>query len=182
MPKVELKVRNAIKGLIEAPDFCPFKQNEEVDIEVLNVSQTARGDGLLPSYRPIYAEVVNASICQLCKLCEFYTGPAADVLTSDDYAQVEKVLTANKEILTTVVNQVKFLQKQERIPLLVIVSFETLKNVVYQALDGPLFDKKLSVFVNTKAPICLLAGLPVYFSDKLTRCAVQVVGEVDWAN
>ena len=182
MPKVELKVAAARQGLIEAPTFCPFKTNEEVGREAVFTARNADDGEYLPAFRPILKDVVHASICQLCKMCQFYTELTDNLLTEADYDKVAQILTADQQFLTTVINQVKFLQKQDRTPLAVLVNYDMLRGVVEKVFDLPIFDKKLSAFVNAKAPLCVVAGLPVYFSDKLTKCVAQVVGEVDWSN
>jgi len=174
MLKIELKVVKADKGLIEAPEVCPFYKsipNEEV-------YQSTRLD-FVPS--PSGYRVIHASICRLCKLCEFYTSGDETVLLAEDYHKLVDILTS-KEFLTTVMNQVRFLQKNDRIPLAILISFETLRNAAYQAFEGSHFDKKLAALSNSNALICVVAGLPLYFSEKLTRSPVQVVGEVEWSN
>ena len=175
MPKVELKVVKADKGLIEAPEFCPFYKI----IPSEEVYKSTRLD-----YSPVPSEhrVIHASICKLCGLCEFFTSGDETLVSEEDYHKLTDVLTNSKELLTTVMNQVRFLQKNDRIPLAIMISFETLQNTVYQAFEGSHFDKKLAALSNSNAPICVIAGLPLYFSSKLTRSPVMVICEVEWSN
>jgi hypothetical protein len=175
MPKVELRVVRADRGLIEAPDFCPFA-------EILPNEEVRRTTSLTDFGSPSEWRVIHASICKLCGLCQFYLTGDDNIISEGDLKKVVDVLTQSKELLTTVMNQVRFLQKNDRDPLAILISFETLKNTIYQAFQDAHFDKKLAAFSNSNAPICVLAGLPLYFSAKLVKSPVQVVGEVEWNN
>lgn len=176
MPKVELKVFKAEQGLIEAPDFCPFaKKMQDPNKTVFKVTDLDH----VPA--PEQHQVVHASICQLCRLCEFQRNDDT-LLNENDLRLVGDTLTNDKDLLLSIVNQAKFLRKNDRIPLAILISFETLRNAVYKVYEGSHFDKKLAAFSNSAAPICFIVGIPVYFSTKLTKSPAQVVGEVEWSN
>lgn len=173
MPNVILHVIDAEKGYISAPDFCPFKKVISREFVGKSTSFT------VPS--PLEYTVVNASICKLCGICQFHATDTF-IVTEEDLKKVNDTITNDKELLTTVINQVKFLQKSDRIPLAILISFDILRALLYRIYDGDYFDKKVSAFANYDAPIAIFASLPVYFSSKLTRAPVQVVGEIEWNN
>ncbi len=172
MPKVELEIIEAKNGLIKAPSFCPYKK-QYIGVGHIN-------DGVID---PIYA--VNSSLCPLCKICQFE--PKSTELTSgsidlsqENKEKVIRSLQENQRFLDSVMRQILFLQKNERIPLAIFVSFNMIQDIIAKELTGEDYTKAIGLFTETDGPICFISAIPVYFSRKLTKSLAQVVGEVEW--
>jgi hypothetical protein len=165
MPDVELKVFDPRRGTIYAPDFCPFTSTEDGGDAGWSV------------------QVVQASVCQLCKKCTFYTDgvPAVykDSSLEDAQTLVRQAILADRGLLALIMKQIRYLQTKDRFPLAVLISFAALKQAVdaYEPTVGMLALQKV---LAQSSSIGVVSGVPLYFSDKLTKTLVQVVGEVLW--
>ncbi len=149
-----------------APDHCPFKFWDSY------------GEGL--NYRG--EQVVHSSFCSLCKLCSFTAAilkPELDIKVNEF---VNYLTLLNTKVSVLINNQNYFLRQKDRIPLAILISpeiFDSMLNVVYKD-DSVLLLQVKAHFVNNESPLCHILGCPVYFSRKLTKSDVMVVGEIEW--
>jgi len=160
---VQLRVVDASRGRILAPEHCPFS----VAIE----------NGILEGQM-----MVQVSLCSMCKLCDFQVQQVSsvDVLAVEEARTlVRQAVLADQSLLESCMKQIKYLQRKERIPLIVLISFDALKKAVI-ATGAPEGLRALNRVLVMEGPICVISGVPLYFSDKLTRSPIQVVGEVEW--
>lgn len=140
---------------IIAPDFCPYKVSEDVDIFI-----------------------VHSNFCPLCKKCNF----TQFLLNLKTQEFINYLTLINTEISSSLQRQLSYLRKQNRIPLSILISaevFESMLKLVYEG-DTTGYTNVKSYFLNNELPICYLAGCPTYFSRKLTKSKIMVIGEVIW--
>lgn len=146
---------------IVAPSHCPYSYVDDLATKT---------------------KIVHPSLCPLCKLCNFTPleiNNELDLKTEE----FKKYLTfINTDISTSINNQNYYLQKNNRIPLQILISpeiFDSMLNLVYR--DQPEILPKIKAhYINNETPLCYLLGCPVYFSRKLTKSKVMVVGEIAW--
>jgi hypothetical protein len=174
MTKIKLEVIDSFKGLIKAPDFCPYFR--EITQEYVGKGSTLTPD--INNNDPI--RIVNASLCNLCKLCTFVHDGEDIIVSNEDIEKVKKAITAYQPLMESLMKQSYYLQRNERIPIAAFLSFETLQEIIEPLFPEPYRAKVLSYIVSIETPICIIAGMPLYFNRKLTKSAVQVVGEVEW--
>jgi len=166
MNKIKLNVWKT-GPYIEAPDFCPYKFWDSYGEEASNRRQEF---------------IVHSSLCTLCKLCDFTPAllkPEIDIKTEEF---IKYLTLINTKISTAINNQNYFLRQKDRIPLAILISpeiFDSMLNLVYRDNLETLNQVK-AYFINNEIPLCYLLGCPVYFSRKLTKSDVMVVGEVEW--
>ena len=160
MIKVKLEVIGT-GPYIKAPEHCPYAA---VDT----------------SYSDILTMSVNSSICPLCKLCDFSLPKESLDIKTEEFVNYLTLL--NTSISISINNQNYFLRKNDRIPLVVLISpsiLDSMLNVIY--LNNPeMLYKVKAHFLSSESPLCYILGCPVYFSRKLTKSEVMVVGEVSW--
>lgn len=134
------------------------------------------------------AGVVHASICTLCKKCEFSiegepeeTASEVPGLTAQELHNVTKFLSEDPKISSSILGQHQFLRKENRIPLVILISSKTL-NAALDTVCQTAERKQLLIshYLCEGGPLCTILGCPVYFSSKLTLSPVQVVGEIQW--
>jgi hypothetical protein len=174
MIPVKLEVLDAQRGLIRAPSHCPFQFPLIMEMYP-DLAQQEDMQGLDIS-------AVNASICPLCRLCEFHSQdtPVETLpLMKDDRQLVHRAISADQQIMASILKQIRYLQTKGRSALVVLMSYNALQTVVSGAgyEDGEL---ALNRVTSMEGPICVVYGVPLYFSQLLTRSPVQVVGEVEW--
>jgi len=178
MPKVKLEVADAIKGLIVAPSFCPYFKT--MPREYVGKS-TAEWEPSLPENMHEPVNVVNASICALCKMCEFVQELDEEVsISNTDIDKMLKAIIAYQPLMESFAKQSHYLQRNDRVPMAAFLSFGTLQEIVYSAFQDIHREKVLNYFTSLESPLCIIANVPLYFNRLLTRSAVQVVGEVEW--
>ena len=145
---------------ILAPDHCPYSELVDVNIDI-----------------------VHPSMCPLCKLCNFISN--TEDTSVPTLAEIDAFQTylnySNKQASSSLLAQIQYLSKNDRIPLAILISDELL-NAMLRFTIGD--DSRISVIkafvLNKQHIICHIAGSPVYYSRKLTRSKIQVVGEVEW--
>lgn len=93
--------------------------------------------------------------------------------------QIDRAVLANQIVLGSVMKQIHYLQTKDRLPLIILISYATLSAIV-DTMDVSNKPLLLSRVAEIDTPICVISGLPLYFSPKLTRSGVMVVGEVEW--
>lgn len=168
MPKVQLEVIDNKHGLIKAPDFCPYKAIYNTD--------TFHQD-------PLYS--VNASICPLCKICEFEHISAnigiSNEFTKEDRAKITQNMQENQAFLNSALRQISYLKENDRLPIAIFINFAFLQEIIELSLPQSKHNPAISILTETDGPLCLISGIPVYFNRKLTKSTVQVVGEVEWS-
>jgi hypothetical protein len=155
--------------MIEAPDFCPYK---ELDFR--------------PAFDTI--QTVSPSMCPLCKLCQF----APNLEASDSFLMTslskeemklcnEYLLRFNSKLAKAISDQVSFLLSKGRATLAILVTATILENTLQYAIKDSKKCKLLFYhYTNHEEPLCYISGSPVYFSRKLTKSSIQVVGEAEW--
>lgn len=166
MIRVQLQVYKG--SFIIAPSHCPYKEQEKDPYVGLN--------GLIN--KDVFT--VNSSLCPLCKLCKFVVPESMVEGNSEDFVRYLTLL--NTEVSISINNQNFFLRKNDRIPLMILISpelFDMMMNVTYVNSPESISAVK-SYYLNNESPLCYLLGCPVYLSPKLTRSKVMVVGEVEW--
>ena len=97
-----------------------------------------------------------------------------------DVEKVRKAIMAYQPLIESLMKQSHYLQRNDRIPMAAFLSFATLQDVVNPLFTEPHQTKVLNYLTSLESPICIIAGMPLYFNRKLTKSAVQVVGEVEW--
>ena len=159
MPKVQLEyVGLSSRGVeIKAPDFCPYRS----------------GTG-----------TVNPALCPLCKICTFVpeTVPLDLEITQTEKDAIAKFLTSeNKVVSASLSGQNQYLQKQGRLPLVVLISYPLFESCMRAAAtSNERFEALKSHFVMSEEPIAWIMGCPIYYNNKLTQSQVQLVGEIVW--
>jgi len=161
MPQVALKVFSYLypHTYIFAPDFCPYK-----------------------IYPGIDHPVVDASLCPLCKICTFVpeTVDLADPM-ENEREEFGKHLLSDTSISSSISGQREFLIRQGRIPLALLISPTVFDDLLKKVVNDKSRREKLhSYFLLNESPLCTVSGVPVYFSRKLTKSNVQLVGEIEW--
>lgn len=177
MASIKLEIVDVHKGLIRAPAHCPFKRTVLLE-SYPNIPPDDCGDVM----------AVNASVCRLCKLCTFLLptpvsvgAPAGEVTMGLEDAKrlVQRAILADQQILASIMKQIRYLQTKDRSALVVLMSYGALQMVVLKSgYENGEF--ALNRVVMMDGPICTVSGVPLYFSQLLTRSPVQVVGEVEW--
>lgn len=161
-PRVVLKVVKT-GPFIEAPKHCPHSSVGVDPFESL--------------------EVVNSGICPLCKICDFVHEDFGDAFLNDpDKEKVIYYLSEfNSKVASSISGQMLYLSKEHRIPLSILISPKLFEQIL-QYICGEKKNKQnlFNYFLQTETPICHLMGCPVYLSRKLTKSAIQVVGEISW--
>jgi hypothetical protein len=151
---------------IIAPDHCPFKFWDSY--------------GEDESYKG--SLVVHSSFCPLCKLCNFTPAilrPEIDIKTEEF---IKYLTLINTKVSVSINNQNYFLRQKDRIPLVILISpeiFDSMLNLVYRD-NLEVLNQIKSHFLNNEVPLCHILGCPVYFSRKLTKSNVMVIGEIEW--
>jgi len=155
---VKLELHN--NNFIKAPDFCVYSNYAE-DCDY---------------------KIVNASICTLCKKCDFISEVSNDFSISlDDMDKIKTSIISNKSLMESFMKQINFLQKKDRIPIAAFISFSSLQNVICSIFDDNYSNKIINYIINAvESPLCIVYGIPLYFNRKLTKSEIQVVGEVEW--
>ena len=159
MPKVQLERFSEFSDIptIKAPDFCPYRD-------------------------PI--GWVSPTMCPLCKICTFVpkTVPLDLEITQAEKDAIAKFLTLdNKIISASLSGQNQYLQKQGRLPLVVLISFPLFESCLRVAAPAnERFEVLKSHFLMSEEPISWIMGCPVYYNSKLTQSQVQLVGEIVW--
>ncbi len=151
---------------IKAPDFCPYK--------------AYKVKGERESYEQGY--VIHPSTCALCKLCNFVSTSSKDFPEPLPSKFVEYLTLINEETSASILKQNSFLRKKDRIPLAILINpevFNMMLKLVYKD-DEDIYKQVYSYYLTNETPICFILGCPVYFSRKLTKSKVMVVGEVEW--
>ena len=159
MPKFKLEVYRTT-SVIKAPTWCPYQYEEQGE------------------------HAVNSSICPLCRICTFVplTVPLDVEITQVERDAIAKFLTQdNKVVSASLSGQNQYLQKQGRLPLVVLISFPLFESAMRAAVPvDERFEALKGHFLLSEEPICFVMGCPVYYNPKLTQSQVQLVGEVAW--
>jgi len=169
---VLLEVLDPHKGLVRAPAHCPFKRTVVLEHYGLDAPDE-NGDIM----------AVHASLCSVCRLCAFSplksaaVAPTLSLDTARDI--VQRAIFADQPTLASIMKQIRYLQTKDRSALVVLMSFEALQGVIFKWGNGR-GELALNRVVASEGPICMISGVPLYFSQLLTRSPVQVVGEVEW--
>lgn len=162
MPKVPLKIIGNTNR-IEAPSFCPYA---EVNTSKGKVERT-----------------ISPIICSVCKICTFV--PSIDMpleLNIEEKNRCKEYLTSFNGRLSNIINkQISYLLNKERSPLAILITANTLQNMLEYAIENKKRrDALFHYFIEEESSLCSIHGCPVYFSRKLTLSIIQVVGEVEW--
>jgi len=93
----------------------------------------------------------------------------------------EYLVNFNSHLNRIITKQISFLLNKERSPLAILITANILRNMIDYAVE----DKKrrevlFHYFIDFESVVCHAHGCPVYFSRKLTRSEIQVVGETEW--
>lgn len=163
---------------IVAPSHCPYKFEETVNSNMYSVGIDSGGITSSSSF----VSIVNSSLCPLCKLCEF-TPDVIDKGLEIKTREFENYLTLiNESVSKSISGQIFYLQKENRLPIAILISPETFDSMLKLAYreDVDQYNLAHSYFLNNEVPICYVSGCPVYLSRKLTKSSVQVVGEIEW--
>jgi len=171
MPIVKLEIVDPHKGLVRAPVHCPFRCPVENEVYPSTIPDD---EGQIMA--------VHASVCRVCRFCEFHfqTTPDGDVFSLEDAKKlVQRAILADQLVLASILKQIRYLQTKDRSALVVLMSYGTLQESVIKSgyENGEL---ALNRVLSSDGPICMIYGVPLYFSQLLTRSPVQVVGEVEW--
>jgi hypothetical protein len=180
MPTVPLKRSiNSLGSFVHAPDFCTYAE-PEMSFNVTSVT----GGVQAPCMHPTGKRIVDASICNLCKVCTFVSevrgAPATEPTPAEREAFLRFLTVENREISSSILGQRQYLAKSERLPIMVIVSAELLDLLLRSTVPEDARRQRLQAYFVTGGPLCDVLGCPVYFSLRLTKALVQVVGEVEW--
>lgn len=153
---------------IKAPSFCPYASSS-------NTGLTDSGS----------TKIVHPSLCPLCKICRFV--PELDSSRGLPPTQQEQeafatyITNTNLKLSASISGQSLYLSKGDRIPLVVLISFSALKDMLQATVSEDVRRQELlGLYTTYEQPVCHVLGCPVYFSRKLTKSAVQVVGEIEW--
>jgi hypothetical protein len=125
---VKLEVVDSQRGLIRAPSFCPFQFPLIMEMYP-DLAQQEDMQGL-------DINAVNASICPLCRLCEFYPQNISAETPSpakDDRQLVHRAILADQQIMASILKQIRYLQTKDRSALVVLMSYSALQMVVVRA-------------------------------------------------
>lgn len=163
--KVKLELWKNGPNII-APEHCPYRWWDSF----------AEGGA---NYKEAW--VVHPSLCMLCKVCQFET--CTDIEEIFKPAEFVTYLTLlNEKVASVINNQNYFLQKNDRIPLAILISaevFDSMLKLVYNN-NVESYQKVRAYFLTHEKPLCYILGCPVYLSTKLTKSKAMVVGEVEW--
>ena len=122
-------------------------------------------------------------MCPLCKICTFVPAGEMDLpeITASERQAFIDYLMKEPKLASMISGQHAYLLKEDRIPLAVLISAQVLDGMLVVAI--PQENRRLFAHrcvITGEEPICHVLGCPVYFSPKLTRSLIQVVGEVSW--
>lgn len=158
MPRVKLQLMSDTEWLIKAPDFCPYQDRD------------------LATISPV--------ICQVCRICTFVPAgiPIDSGLTDLDRAKFATYLVeTNKQLAGSISGQIAHLRKNDRLPIGILISAETfLEMVKTMGYDTLRKQAVIDHIMLVGDPLAHVAGCPVYYSSKLTKTPIQVIGEIDW--
>jgi len=145
---------------ILAPEHCPYKN-------YMNGTDTT----------------VHPSMCPLCKMCNFISGVTeiSTINATEVKAFQEYLSHSNKQVSSSLLAQIQFLRKNDRIPIAILVSDALLGSMLSECIEDP--DRRSvikSILLNKYHLICYVAGSPTYYSRKLTKSNIQAVGEIEW--
>jgi hypothetical protein len=166
---------------IIAPDYCPYKKQEK-DVQMELTENALNGGGYYFNDIDTGIYTVHSSICSLCKRCNFTSTtlkPEMDIKTEEF---VKYLTLINTKVSVSINNQNYFLRQKDRIPLVILISpeiFDSMLNLIYRD-NNELLNQVKSYFINTESPFCYILGCPVYFSRKLTKSNVMIIGEIEW--
>ena len=177
MPDVKLEVLT-ITGMIAAPDFCPYAT-------LVSIPGDFTLDSTLPAQMYTRRRGINPAICACCRVCSFFPDPEEFKHTDNSLNTVQKEkivknLLDDAQFLDAVHAQIVYLKGKERIPLAVFVNFELLERVIRGSMPSDTYQSGISYFTGLECPIAYIAGMPVYFSRKLTASKVLVFAELEW--
>ena len=174
MAKIKLEVLDAHQGIIKAPDFCPYKRPYGDSMECMPW-------GIIPIDQR-YG--IHASVCKLCKICDFESildeSENPNVFSKVQVNLVVNGLLKNEEFLDSVMRQIRFLQKTDRSPLMVLLSFSFVEKLIKDTLEEVYWTDAITYFTQNTFEIHNIAGIPVYFSRKLVKTPIMVIGEIEW--
>jgi len=141
---------------IEAPPFCPYKTDD----------------------------TVHSSICQLCKICEFttYEVEKEGISDTEKHSFIDYLTSFNSKIAASIAGQHKFLTKNNRLPIAVLISSHLLDQALQYVCreDAGRLQPLLNYIIAAQTPICFILGCPVYLALKLTKSPILVIGETFW--
>lgn len=143
---------------IKAPSYCPYKFYDNS------------------------RWCVHSSLCPLCKMCEFEPDSfeRGIELKTDEF--IKYLTLINTQVSKSINGQIRYLQKENRIPLVILISpevFDSMLKLIYRD-DIEMYNLVHSYFLNKEIPLCYISGSPVLLNRKLTKSTVQVVGEIEW--
>lgn len=176
MNQTTLHVSKQFPSRIIAPTWCPYKESYSRE-DLIEVEPGLLSQQLLKEY------IVHPALCPLCRICDFV--PESSVLTvpitRDERDRLASYLVSGNVALSqSILGQQSYLQRNDKLPLAILLSAEVLDNMLASVFDE---DRRVRVrahIIVTQEPICHAFSVPVYFSSKLTKSPVQVVGEVQW--
>jgi hypothetical protein len=115
-------------------------------------------------------------------MCTFITCTETEDFNKEDRRKFQEFLTSiDKKLAKSLYGQFQFLRKNDRIALSIYVSDEVFDKMLHYAVNDKSRELQIkSYFLNSESPLCHISGAPVYYSRKLTRSEIQVVGEVAW--
>jgi ferredoxin len=153
------------KPLIIAPDFCPYAV-VEIDTE-----------------QEKEIKIVSPQLCILCKKCEFISDVVSEGASSEELTRITKFfIEFNTKIANSISGQQFFLSKENRIPLVILISPILLDQCLQYACNNnsERIEELKNYIISHEIPICFILGCPVYLSRKLTKTPIMVVGEIIW--
>jgi hypothetical protein len=175
MPKVKLTPYGNTQN-IEAPDFCPYS------IKGAYIKGCCSEKGIQMDQCP---PLVHPSLCAICRTCEFISDLDLDLLLELSLEEKQKFIAyctySNTKIASNISRQYSYLTREDRIPIVILISPQTFSDMLNVVVESDLRRKKIiSYYSNNESPICYILGCPVYLARKLTKSDIQVVGEVSW--
>jgi hypothetical protein len=153
------------KPLIIAPDFCPYAITE-IDVE-----------------QEKEIKIISPQICNLCKKCNFVSETISEGITIEESSKIAKYFTEfNTKIASSISGQQLYLSKENRIPLVILISSILLDQCLQYTCNNnnERIEELKNYIILHETPICFIIGCPVYLSRKLTKTSIMVVGEVIW--
>ena len=179
MTKVKLEPINN-GPYIKAPEFCSYKVLRDNFSEFDKLIAKEQGIKLWEGF-----SVVNSSLCPLCRQCDFVSDVDFEILSNITQEERQGFITyltyTNAVVSSSISRQSVYLGKENRVLLVILLSPETFDEMLKSTVDIEERRSRItSYYANVEIPICYILGCPVYFSRKLTKSDVQVVGEVQW--
>ncbi len=127
------------------------------------------------------SSTVHSTVCNLCKLCNFFISDFENVnVSQEERDKIQSYLVSYPEVSSSLLRQQRFLLQKNRLPLLVLLSGDCCEKVFQNIFDKERAFRLLSYYSLHESPICYVIGCPVYYSRKLTKSSIQVVGEAEW--